>query len=112
MSDAAKQPVPALDTKTLLARINERIAMLRSWISHDHRDEPFWWARDTTPPRAQSDRQRWRFYAHLIHVERANARGRLHSTRFASLEEQASWLAQYERHDLPCGATLVSLRAR
>ena len=43
--------------------------------------------------------------------ERAHARGRLHGTRFSNLEEQAKWLARYEVYELPCTATLRSLRA-
>ena len=108
---SATTPTATLDAKTLLARINERIALLRAWISHDHHDEPFWWARDTTAPRAQADRERWRFYAHLLHVERASSRGRLHGTQFANLDEQTKWLVSYELRDLPCNATLRSLRA-
>ena len=46
--DSALTPAPApLDIKTLLARVNQRIALLRAWISHDHGDEPYWWARRT-----------------------------------------------------------------
>ena len=111
MTDAAETPVPALDAKTLLARINERLALQRTWLSHDHLDEPFWWARDTTAPKLQRERLQWRFYAHLLHVERAHARGRLHCAQLATLDEQAKWLAGYERYELPCNATLVSLRA-
>ena len=111
MPDAAEQPTPALDAKTLLARINQRIALLRSWISHDHLDEPFWWARAITAPNAQRERQRLRGYAHLLHVERATSRGRLHGTQFATLDDQRAWLAKHETTGLPCDVTLVALRS-
>jgi hypothetical protein len=70
-----------------------RIALLRSWLSHRHDDEPFWWARQLTAPRAQADRERLRVLANLLHVERATDRNRLHGTRFATLDEQRAWLA-------------------
>jgi hypothetical protein len=100
-----------LDIKTLLARINQRLVMMRIWLSHDHGDEPYWWARNTTAPRLQQERQTWRAYANLIHVERATSRGRLHGTRFKNLDEQRAWLAHQESASLPCAVTLVSLRS-
>ena len=112
MSEATVSITPALDAKTLLARINQRIAMLRGWISHDHHDEPYWWARNTTAPTAQQERERLRGFANLLHVERATSRGRLHGTRFNTLDEQRAWLAGYEGWTLPCDVTLLSLRAR
>jgi len=121
MTDVAEKPVPTLDTKTLLARINERIALLRQWLSHDHRDEPFWWARRMTAPAAQAERQVLRQLANLLHVERATSRGRLHGTQFKNVDEQRAWLAKYEHHRcrtaatyalLPEDATLAMLRAR
>ena len=95
MSEAATS-VPPLDTKTVLARINQRIALLRNWMSHDHHDEPYWWARRTTAPRAQAERESMRRLANLLHVERAAARNRLHGTWFATLDEQAAWLDRWQ----------------
>ena len=108
-----------LDDKTLLARIDQRIALLRAWISHDHRDVPFWWARRTTAARAQSERAVLRLVANLLHVERATRRGRIHGTRFATLDAQRAWLAEWEHRrcgtaagyaGVPDDATLVALR--
>jgi hypothetical protein len=92
MADVLESPVPALDTKTVLARINERIVLLRTWLSHDHRDEPYWWARRMTAALAQRERHQLRPIANLLHVERATARHRRHGTQFASVEEQRAWL--------------------
>lgn len=92
MTDALATSSPVLDTKTLLARINERIALLRSWLAHDHGDEPYWWARRTTAPRSQQERHQLRPIANLLHVERATSRGRLHGKQFETLEEQRAWL--------------------
>jgi hypothetical protein len=112
-------PVPALDTKTLLARVNQRITLLRSWLSHDHTDEPYWWARRITAPRAQAERSVLRQVANLLHVERATQRERLHGTRFANLDEQRAWIASWEQRScraaaeyaqVPTNATLVLLR--
>ena len=117
--DSALAPVtPSLDTKTLLTRINQRISLLRSWLSHDHRDEPYWWARRLTAARAQQEREPLRQLANLLHVERATLRGRRHGTRFASLDEQRAWLADQEHRAWPAAelarvpseATLVLLR--
>lgn len=93
---------PLLDTKLVLARINARLALLRTWLSHDHRDEPTWWARRTTPPQLQREQLHLRPLAHLLHVERATSHGRLHGTQFKNLDEQATWLAS-------CGDTLRAL---
>lgn len=109
---------PALDPKTFLARINQRLALLRSWLSHDHRDEPYWWARRTTAQCTQRERLSLRHVANLLHVERATRRGKIHGTRFATLDEQRAWLASVEHHylgaaeltQLPADATLVTLR--
>jgi len=115
----ATLPAPALDIKTLLTRINVRIALLRAWLSHDHGDEPFWWARRTTAPLAQSERNILRQVANLLHVERATTRGRLHGTRFANLDEQRAWLVEQEDRRcataadyarVPSDASLVALR--
>ena len=96
-----------LDTKTLLARINARIVLLRTWLAHDHGDEPYWWARKATAARAQQERATLRLVANLLHVERATARGRLHGTQFATLEAQQAWLAQWERRQCATAATFA-----
>ena len=103
MTDALASPAPTLDTKQALARINARIVLLRTWLSHDHLDEPYWWARRTTAPRAQRDRHDLRALANLLHVERATARGRRHGTQFETLDEQRAWLDEH-------AATLTMLR--
>lgn len=118
-SAPAPAPVPALDAKTLLDRVNQRLSLLRDWISHDHRDEPWWWARRSTAPQAQSERVALRQLANLLHIERATSRGRIHGTRFATLDEQHAWLAERascclaatESARLPSHATLALLRA-
>ena len=92
MTDALVSTPPTLEIKTLLARINERIVLLRTWLSHDHGDEPYWWARRISAPRAQQERHALRPFANLLHVERATSRGRLHGNQFATLEEQRAWL--------------------
>lgn len=109
MDSALAPNTPALDTKTLLARINQRIALLRAWLSHHHTDEPYWWARRTTAPRVQSERDILRRVADLLHVERATGRGKLHSTRFASLDEQRGWLRQHENHRCSTAARFAGL---
>lgn len=120
---AVTKPAPTpLDARTLLARINQRIALLRAWLSHDHRDAPYWWARMVlqTARDAQAERQALRVAADLLHVERATARGRIHGTRFATLDAQRAWLATMEHRScgqvsghagLPPTATLAKLRA-
>lgn len=119
MDNSVTSPTPALDIKTLLARVNQRIALLRTWLSHRHDDEPYWWARRTTAPRAQSERDVLRRVANLLHVERAASRRRIHGTRFASLDEQHAWLEQHENRAcstaaeyarVPSHATVVLLR--
>lgn len=116
----AEQGSRPLDTKSLLARINARLALLRSWLSHDHHDEPFWWARKLSVQAAQAERIVLKQVANLLHVERATARGRLHGTWFSNLDEQRAWLAKHERRScrtaaahagLPDDATLEMLRA-
>jgi len=92
MSDALAAPAPAFDP---LARINHRIVLLRTWLSHDHGDEPFWWARRTTAPRSQRERHELRPLANLLHIERATARGRLHGKQFETLEHQRAWLDEH-----------------
>jgi len=111
--------ISALDAKTLLARINPRIAQLRRWIGHDHGDQPFWNGLNIAAFDAQRERAYLRIVANLLHVERAHARGRIHG-KFQTLDEQAAWLATMEHKtcgtvtraaQLPLGATLVKLRA-
>jgi hypothetical protein len=118
MDSAAASDTLALDARTLLARINQRIALVRGWLSHDHGDEPYWWARSTTAPRAQCEREALRRVADLVHVERATVRGRIHGSRFPSLDAQRAWLdQQLDRHwpadllRLPRYANLTLLRA-
>ncbi|MCE9576546.1 MAG: hypothetical protein K8W52_25580 [Deltaproteobacteria bacterium] len=110
---------PALDARALLARIDPMIARLRRALGHDHRDEAAWVARGMTVRDAQAMRARLRVVANLLHVERAHQRGRLHGTRFATLEAQAAWLTELEYTRCgPCAraarlshvATLAALR--
>jgi hypothetical protein len=114
----ALAPSP-LDIKTLLTRINTRIALLRTWMSHDHGDEPYWWARRTRANLVQYERGVLRAIANLLHVERATQRGRILVTRFATLDEQRAWIAAEEERYWPSAekflgtpsyASLVSLR--
>jgi len=114
----ALAPSP-LDIKTLLTRINTRIALLRTWMSHDHGDEPYWWARRTRANLVQYERRVLRAIANLLHVERASQRGRIHGTRFATLDDQRAWIAVEEGRAWPSAekflgtpsyASLVSLR--
>lgn len=103
------------DTVTLLARVNRRIALLREWLSHDHGDQPYWWARQCTASVAQRERAALRCVAHLLHVERAHARGRIHCQRLPDLESQRAWLAEREHRKgllvgVPRDATLALLR--
>ena len=119
-SPAPATPTPApLDIATLLRRVNARLALLRTWLSHDHGDAIFWWARHTTAPQAQSERCHLRGVANLLHVERATRRGRIHSTQFPTLDKQKEWLTHWEERwcssaaryaGLPDDATLVLLR--
>ena len=88
---AVATPAP-LDAKTLLGRVNARIALLRAWLSHHHGDEPYWWARRTTAARVQRERAFLREIANILHVERAHIRGRIHGTRFETLDAQRDWL--------------------
>ena len=87
-----------------LARVNHRLALLRAWLSHDHHDEPFWWARRTTAPAAQRERAGLQHLAHLMHVARAASRGRMHCAQLSDLDAQAAWLAKHE-------TTLARMRA-
>src|SRR5690349_7496385 len=93
MSDAAlSAPIP--DTLSVLARANARIMLLRSWLSHSHLDEPYWWARRATAAQIQREREHLRGVAHLLHVVRATGHGRIHGTHFATVDEQRAWLAK------------------
>ena len=117
-TDASASPAP-LDARTLLDRVNQRLALLREWTSHDHHDEPWWWARRTTARQSQAERAALRQLANLLHVERATARKRIHGTRFATLDQQHTWLEERATHylaatesaRLPSYATLALLRA-
>jgi hypothetical protein len=73
-----------------------------------------------TASEAQAERAVLREVANLLHVERATSRGRIHGTRFATLDDQRTWLARWEHHRcaraarfarLPQDATLAKLRA-
>ena len=113
----AAEIVAALDTKTLLARINARLRLLRIWRSHNHRV----WARKETAAKAQREREMLRQIANVLHVERATRHGRIHGRAFESLEAQKEWLESQAQRGL-CeesaryagvrpGATLEQLRA-
>lgn len=113
-------PVISLDARSLGKRIDARIVTLRRAITHDHRDEAYWQALATTAPEAQSERATLRAVANLLHVERATSRGRIHGTRFATLDDQRAWLVTMEHFrcpraarfaGLPDDATLAKLRA-
>ena len=119
MDNAVALAPSPLDIKTLLTRINTRIALLRTWISHDHGDEPYWWARRTRAGLVQHERGVLRAIANLLHVERATQRGRIHGTRFATIDDQRAWIAAEENRSwagaaaylgTPSNATLVDLR--
>lgn len=85
---------PERDRRVLLARTNARLALLREWLSHHHGDEPYWWARRTTPAAVQRERLQLRPLATRLHVGRATARGRIHGTWFQTLDEQKAWLEE------------------
>lgn len=113
-------PSVPLDARTLLARINARIVTLRRALSHDHGDEPYWVAFGSAAAWAQAQRATLRLVANLLHVERATQRGRIHGTRFATLDDQRAWLATMTDFrcaraarfaGLPDDATLAKLRA-
>jgi hypothetical protein len=91
-STAAEVPTKTLDEKTLLARVNARLSLLRAWLSHHHGDEPYWWARRTTAREIQRERWHLRYAATLLHVYKATSRGRVHGSYFANLDEQKAWL--------------------
>jgi hypothetical protein len=119
MDSALASPSPSLDIKTLLARVNARLSLLRTWLSHDHHDEPYWWARRMTASQAQRERHTLRWLANLLHVERATVHGRIHGTHFATVDQQRAMLQQLENRTcttiaalagLPRDATLAQLR--
>jgi hypothetical protein len=81
----------------LLKRVNAMIVRLRRALAHDHGDEPWWTASGFTAREAQRWRRRLAVVADALHVERATARGRVHATRFASLDEQRRWVDETAR---------------
>lgn len=108
-----------LTVKSLLARINLRLADLRRALGHRHDDEPWWQERGHTAAAAQYERHVLRQVANLLHTERANRRGRIHGA-FATLEDQRTWLQTMENRTCTHAArfshvapetTLASLRA-
>jgi len=118
-SAVVSSPSPSLDTKTLLARVNARLTLLRTWLSHDHHDEPYWWARRMTVPQAQRERLTLRWLANVLHIERATAHGRIHGTQFETVDAQRAVLQQLENRTctvigalagVPRDATLAQLR--
>jgi|1185.fasta_scaffold643171_1 hypothetical protein len=109
ISASAPAPAPALDAKTLLVRVNQRLSLLRSWLSHDHKDEPYWWARHVTAREAQYERHILRQVANLLHVERATARGRVHGTCFPDLAAQRTWLDKWVGHTCQIAAAFIRL---
>lgn len=88
-------PPIVLDVRSLLAWTNTRIHALKQWLHHRHDDAAFWAERGVLAGECQRERETLRQVANLLHVERATRRGRLHG--FASLAEQAAWLARMER---------------
>lgn len=99
----------ALDARTLLARVDDKIVALRRLIRHDHADLAYWTAHGTTAPRARSDRAILRRVADLLHVERAHRRKRLHGTRFSSLDQQHEWLESMLHRTCACAAVAAGL---
>jgi hypothetical protein len=110
-----------LDARSVLRRIDQRIVTLRRALGHDHRDHGYWNALGLTASAAQAERALLRWYANLLHVERATVHHRIHGTRFADLDAQRAWLAGMEHHrwtrvahhhaGLPDDTTLARLRA-
>jgi hypothetical protein len=107
-----------LSARSLLAWTNARLVVVKRLMRHRH-DDVAWWAEQHTEARwIQRERETLRQVANLLHVERANTRGRLHG--FATLEEQREWLAKMETHKcwraadylgISRDSTLVELRA-
>ncbi len=108
MDNAVALASPSLDIETLLARVNQRIRLLGTWLAHDHADEPYWWARRTTAWRAQSEREVLRRIADMLHVERAHTRGRLLG-RFANVDDQRAWLATRDQRACPTAASYAGV---
>lgn len=85
----------SVDVRSLLAWTNNQIVAFRRAIRHRHDDDAWWASSSMTPGYAQAGRAVLRRVAHLLHVERAHARGRIHGN-FESLEKQREWLARWE----------------
>jgi hypothetical protein len=87
-----------MSTVELLKKVNVYLVGLRRALGHDHADEA-WWARwGVTAGEAMALRVKLRAIADVLHVERATARGRIHGgKRFATIEEQQTWLAENAR---------------
>lgn len=102
------RPTVALDVRSLLVWTNREIVELRRAIRHRHDDAAWWEARDMTPGYAQAGRAILRQVAHLLHVERANARGRIHGN-FETLEKQREWLAHWEKRRCGVAARYLQL---
>lgn len=117
--DRASEPASiVVDVRSLLAWTNHQIVALRRAMRHRHDDTAWWAARGITPPWTQAGRAVLRQVAHLLHVDRANARGRIHGN-FESLDAQREWLASWERRrcgiaarylGVPHTASLIALR--
>lgn len=99
-----------LTVKSLLARIDLRIAELRRALGHRHDDEPWWQARGQLAREAQAARSVLRQVANLLHVERATARGRVRG-RFETIEAQRAWLAAMEHRRCPRAAAFAGVPA-
>ena len=108
-----------LDARSLLAWTNARITVVKRHMRHRHDDTAWWAERDTDASSAQRERETLRQVANLIHVERANTRGRIHGN-FESLEKQRAWLVRKEKQTcaraaaylrVPRDSTLIALRA-
>ena len=103
-------PTP-LDARTLLRRIDQRLALLRTWLSHDHGDEPYWWARKTTAPQAQYERWTLRQVANLIHVRGATGLDMRRQIFFVSLGGFDTHDSQQLVHPAILGDLSASLHA-
>lgn len=112
------QPIP-VDVRSLLAWTNRQIVAFRRAMRHRHDDDAWWEERGLTPQWVQAGRAMLRQVAHLLHVERANRRDRIHGN-FESLEKQREWLAAWETRScstaarylgVPYKTNLIALRA-
>lgn len=81
-----------IERLALLHRVNVMIVRLRRALTHDHGDVIAWNAWGVTAPDAQRMRRKLAGVADALHVERATARGRIHSRRFETIEAQRKWL--------------------